>query len=82
MMNCMKKQDQYNEYEKKVYELFEVCGVVCKSLGNECFMYRYKDGVCSIFNLFQFGKFLKKGVDKDWIMSGWDVEKIKKWVVD
>ncbi|KAK0705822.1 hypothetical protein B0T21DRAFT_299118 [Apiosordaria backusii] len=82
MTNRMKKQDQYNEYERKAHESFEACGAACKSLGNECFMYRYKDGACSIANAFQLGKPLKKATGNDRTMSGWDVEKIKKWVAE
>lgn len=78
----MKKAEDYNEHEKKAHESFEACAAACKSLGpDECFRYKYEKGSCSISNAFIMGKPVKRESDKDKrVMSGWDVDKINKWI--
>ncbi|KAK3299628.1 uncharacterized protein B0H64DRAFT_102843 [Chaetomium fimeti] len=78
----MKKAEEYNEEEKSAHKSFADCAAACKSLGpDECFRYKYTDGVCSISNAFIMGKPVKPADDeKDRVMSGWDIEKINTWV--
>lgn len=79
-----KKAEDYNEQEKNAHKSFADCGAACKSLGaDECFRYKYVDGVCSISNAFIMGKPVKPADDdKDRTMSGWDMDKIKAWVAE
>lgn len=80
--NRMKKAEEYNEAEKHAHESFEACGAACRSLGpDECFRYLYRDGVCGMSNSFIMGKPVKREkADNKRSMSGWDVDKIRKWV--
>ncbi|KAH8884908.1 hypothetical protein GQ53DRAFT_660915 [Thozetella sp. PMI_491] len=76
--------DKYTDLQKKAHGSFEDCRAACESLPfEECFMYQYTDGLCSTSRSFQLGKPVKKEDDKKKrIMSGWDVDKIKKWISD
>ena len=76
-----KKPEDMNALERKAHESFAACGAACKSLaGEECFRYRYRDGVCSTGNAFVMGRPVKKEEGAKRVMSGWDVEKIHAWV--
>lgn len=80
-LDRVKNKDDYNEYEKKAHESFEACGAACKSVGKECFQYRYRDGACSFGDSFQLGHPVKREQDdKKRMMSGWDIEKIRSWI--
>ncbi|KAK4462661.1 hypothetical protein QBC42DRAFT_77516 [Cladorrhinum samala] len=81
-INRMKSKEKLNDLEKKAHLSFKDCAAACKSVGiNECFQYRYQGGACSFSKAFLLGKPVRKAEhDKDRIYSGWDVDKIKKWI--
>jgi hypothetical protein len=81
-LHRMKKAEEYNELEKVAHRSFADCAAACRSLpGEECFRYKYVDGACSISDAFILGKPVKRESDeKKRTMSGWDVDKIQKWI--
>ncbi|KAK1760282.1 glycosyltransferase [Echria macrotheca] len=81
MMSRMKNLAEYNVFEKKAHLSFEHCEAACQSLpSDECFQFKYRDGVCSFSRSIRLGKPVKRGDDGKHTVSGWDVAKIAAWV--
>ncbi|KAJ4288833.1 hypothetical protein N0V88_007162 [Collariella sp. IMI 366227] len=78
----MKEEGKLNEFEKVAHESAEACAAACESLeGDECFRWKYVDGECAFANSFAMGKPVKREKEeKKRMTSGWDVDKIEKWV--
>lgn len=75
-----KKEDEMSDLEQRAHESYNNCRKACLSL-EECFQFRYHDGVCSTSKSFKHGNPAKpEDKPKDRWMSGWDVDKIKAWV--
>lgn len=68
------------EEEAAAHKSFDDCKKACLSLDN-CFQFRYQNGICGIAHKFKHGKPIAKGDDDSKrYMSGWNVEKIKSWI--
>lgn len=74
------KTDGLSDEEGEAHKSFNACKTACVSL-EDCFQFRYQNGICSIAHKFKHGKPVKKDDDGfKRYMSGWNVEKIEKWV--
>lgn len=76
----MKDKNQLNDLEKKAHKSFDDCRKACESL-DECLQFRWQDDACAMSKNFRLGNPMRKEDEpsKRW-MSGWDVEKINKWI--
>ena len=76
--------DSYTELQKKAHRSFEDCAALCESLSfDECFSYKFSDGVCTTGNAFQLGRPVKPEDEAEKrTTSGWDVKKIHAWIKD
>ncbi|KAH6656890.1 hypothetical protein BKA67DRAFT_655195 [Truncatella angustata] len=74
------KQGDLSDTEEDAHMSFEHCAKMCDEV-EECFQFRFQDGICSYQKGFLLGHPKKKDPKEDerWI-SGWPVEKIKAWV--
>ena len=77
----MKKLEDQNEEERRAHLSVDDCMEACKSLSaNDCFQWKYADGICYTRRAISLGNPIKaKSKDKR-MTSGWDVEKIAKWI--
>lgn len=66
--------------EKEAHKSFDHCAKMCDEV-NECFQFRFQDGICAYQRGFLLGKPRQKEEDQNqrWL-SGWPVSKIKAWV--
>ncbi|KAG6041953.1 hypothetical protein E4U41_000068 [Claviceps citrina] len=74
------KKDGLSDEEAVAYKSFDDCKTACLSLDN-CLQFRYQNHICATSDKIRHGKPTK--TDKDdskRYMSGWNVEKIKKWI--
>ena len=71
---------ELTELEQRAHLSFEDCGRMCASK-DECFQYRYQNGICGYARAFMLGKPMKREWEerRRW-RSGWDLEKIRNWV--
>lgn len=68
------------DIEMNAYKSFEDCGKLCKSVNN-CFQFTYHAGACIYSRSFKLGKpTLRTDKEEDRWISGWEVERIQKWV--
>ncbi|XDG03594.1 hypothetical protein ABKA04_003209 [Annulohypoxylon sp. FPYF3050] len=68
------------DIEMNAYKSFEDCGKLCKSVNN-CFQFTYHAGACIYSRSFKLGKpTMKTDKEEDRWISGWEVERIQKWV--
>ncbi|KAK0611898.1 glycosyltransferase family 31 protein [Immersiella caudata] len=78
----VKDRDKYNAAEKVAHLSAGKCAAACKS-AKECFQWKYYHGLCSFHKEFSMGKPVKRHPDSaKQVISGWDVEKILKWIND
>ena len=76
----MKDEKEYNEEEKTAHLSFNHCRAACESLSHEeCFQFKYEDGLCSTSKSFRLGKPVRR-IENKRSMSGWDVAKIQGWI--
>jgi hypothetical protein len=80
----VKDRKRYNEAEKVAHFSAKHCAAACKSVShNECFQWKYYQNLCSFHREFSMGKPVKSNPDSaKQVVSGWDVEKILKWIND
>ncbi|KAK9414523.1 hypothetical protein SUNI508_11096 [Seiridium unicorne] len=74
------KMGGISDAEKNAHKSFDDCAKMCNEV-DECFQFRFQDGICSYQRGFLLGKPRRSEDDesKRW-MSGWAVDKIKAWV--
>ena len=76
------KTEDLSEVEEKAHESFENCEAACAEL-DECFQFRYHDGVCGIGHTIKHGVMTGEEDDEEMsVYSGWRVDKIREWVKD
>ncbi|KAJ9143507.1 Glycoprotein-N-acetylgalactosamine 3-beta-galactosyltransferase 1 [Pleurostoma richardsiae] len=77
-----KKDEDKSALEKRAHLSFDDCRRACESVG-DCFQFRWQDECCGMSRAFMLGKPVKKeSKPKKRSMSGWDVQKIQKWVAE
>lgn len=75
------KKDHLNDAEKEAYKSFDHCRKACESV-NDCFQFRFQDGICGTARAFMLGHPRKRDGDEErkrW-KSGWLVKKIHNWI--
>ncbi|KAK1826958.1 glycoprotein-N-acetylgalactosamine 3-beta-galactosyltransferase 1 [Podospora conica] len=79
----MKKHDKYNDKELRAHLSVDDCMEACKSLpADDCFQWKYADGICYTRRAISLGNPIKAKDEGKRMTSGWDVDKIHKWVAD
>ncbi|KAI0124799.1 hypothetical protein BJ170DRAFT_685679 [Xylariales sp. AK1849] len=73
-------KDDFSDAEKEAHKSFDNCRKMCEEV-EECFQFRFQDGICAYQRSFLLGRPRKKesAEDQRW-MSGWPVSKIRDWV--
>lgn len=66
--------------EKNAHKSFDDCSNMCDEV-EECFQFRFQNGICSYQRGFLLGEPKKRESDENqrW-MSGWPIDKIRAWV--
>lgn len=74
------KQQDLSALEMAAHNSFEDCRRACHSL-DECFQYRFRNGICAISHTIKHGNPTKKEKEERWAYkSGWNVKRIREWV--
>jgi hypothetical protein len=82
--NDKEKQQGWNELEQNAHKSYDDCKAACSD-NNGCFqwVYRKKQKKCSLSWSFKLGMRQALDIKEDEkAESGWDVERIEKWVAD
>lgn len=75
-----KKEDEKSDVEKAAHASWEGCRAACLE-HEECFQFMWHDECCAMRRNFRLGTPVKKDEhEKHRYISGWDVDKIKKWI--
>ncbi|KAK2591514.1 hypothetical protein QQS21_010789 [Conoideocrella luteorostrata] len=76
------KKDDLSDLERAAHKSHGDCSKACDSM-DDCFQYRYLDGVCGIGRNIRHGVAVKRDEkDSKRVFSGWRVDKIRQWVKD
>jgi hypothetical protein len=79
-----KDEEDMNEAERSAHKGFSECRYACESVGmDECFSFKWSDGLCGFGRAFQLGKPVKRDERQEKrTMSGWPVAKIDRWIAE
>ncbi|KAH8646835.1 hypothetical protein BX600DRAFT_476978 [Xylariales sp. PMI_506] len=77
-----RKSENLSELEKVAHQSFEHCLRMCEGTSG-CLQIKFQNGVCYSSNRVSLGRPVKKTTaEKDKVVSGWAISKIKKWALD
>jgi hypothetical protein len=74
------KKESKSVVEQAAHKSFEDCRKMCDEV-EDCFQFRFQDGICAYSRAFMLGKPKKPESDEKrrWI-SGWATSKIRAWI--
>lgn len=76
------REDEKTEAEKVAHTSWENCRAACLQREN-CYQWYWHDEVCSMQTNFRLGRPMKKEEEEiHRSTSGWDIEKINKWIAE